>query len=264
MRSLMRVTAPYFFSLATILLDKKGSPDPMGATFDSPHCDIRGSVDRTTLVVLCKDIDRDNRGGIAGSRGPDGETFTGLHTRIASHMEHQVALCFPGEHVFSFGVDGPNGEAAIRHVAGLDLKEAKRWLMRVKPDVGIRDLVGIRSPEAFAADMPEGTPVIVTEALAADRAWKARLATAPLCTGDVHTISWRDPAEGDDLLVRQAAPILAKDIVDAMAFFRGFVATPAAARIVRIEVATMSEYLAAKGKTAREPLVTPALAASTR
>lgn len=284
MRTILRLPAPYFLSLAAILLDRKGVPGPLGKVFSSVHSEIRGSADGTTIMVVSKEatppssgraprnpVDPararemlDASGDVVAWRKPEGDMLANGHGLVASHIEHQAGLCFPGEHVYSFVLRHPDGGQAVRHVSGTKLRDAKDWLMKANPGHEVIDLERVRTPAEFAAGMPEGTPVDVTDALRSDRDWEARKAAALACPHEVYSFSWRPAADAGDTHVRGAPAILAVDLSDAEAALRGLPEIPERARIVGLVVATMGEYLASRGKGAPEPVPTPAVSGADR
>jgi hypothetical protein len=282
---MLRLPAPYFLSLAAILLDRKGVPGPLGKVFSSVHSEIRGSADGTTIVVVSTEgaspsagpgraarnpvpARREDMLGAVGDvvawRRPEGDMLANGHVLVASHLEHQAGLCFPGEHVYSFVLKDPDGGRTVRHVAGTRLREAKDRLLKAETGHALIDLERVRTPAGFAAEMPEGTPVDVTDALRSDREWEARKASAPGCPHEVYAFSWRPAADAGDTRVRSAPAILALDLSDAESALRRMPDVPDRARIVGLAVATMGEYLASQGKGAPEPVPTPAVSGAVR
>jgi len=249
----MPVPAPYFFSLARLLLERQGRADPFGLVYDDRRAEIRGTVDGATLVVRNKGIASNVPDMVVAARQPgQADVFEREHQILSSHLQHALSGAYEGERVFSFLV----GET-VRHVHGLTLSDAKEHLEAEVGRTGVLDIVAVHEPAEFMAGTPEGTQVALTKRLEAERAHKVRLAEARDSADEVYVVTslkiepnWTRPVAHP--------PIRATGLADAEAAFRE---VEPEARITRIEIEPLLDYLTAKGAGARTPTPSPAVRA---
>ena len=249
----MRVSPSYFVSLAELLLAAKGVPDPFGTVYDDARCEIRSTPDGRDVVVRAKAqqdaptemVVASRVGGVVSARFERGV--------LAPHLADMVGLCFAGERVFTFTTGYPEEPTRRRHVEAESLRQAVRRIVDIEPDLGLVAIEAVRTPEAFAAEEAADARTEVTPGLAAARAHAARLHAALGCTDEIYAIAWRDREDGPHAELHQARPIRAGNLAEAESALRHHVDLPPGARIVRVDVETMLEYLTRLGMGAPEP-----------